>query len=186
MHLNSKNIETWMVKPLSADCLNCGCMLNTEAFFKTRIEPDRIRPNQTGPEVHQKYSGTLLHGHPGKVAIYNIADTLFGQECIYVYLCTIKAPETLVICKADRFPSSNSTWTVKNGLRSSLKLFWERGYHIPQAVLWGEWKTLVCVQYKNRSGRVAKNWEGLKTLITWMMSGGCRVDIGGGGESAFK
>ena len=30
VYLRSQNIETWMVKPLSAGCVNTGCMLNTD------------------------------------------------------------------------------------------------------------------------------------------------------------
>ena len=41
-----------------------------------------------------KYSGTPPYRHPGKAAIYGIADTSFGPKCVYIIcLCTIKTPE---------------------------------------------------------------------------------------------
>ena len=41
--------------------------------------------------------------------------------------------------------------------------------------------SLVCVQYNTWSGRMVKNGEGLGTLITWMMSVGRKLDVGGRG-----
>ena len=55
-------------------------------------------------------------------AIYDIADTLFGPECIYIIMFVYKQTpwnaETSIFCKVDRFPSPNSTWTVQNSLHN--------------------------------------------------------------------
>ena len=66
--------------------------------------------------VNHSNSGSRLTDTPWKATIYNIADSSFGPECIYICLCAIK----LVECgnlrfriKADK-PNSTSTlcWTA--------------------------------------------------------------------------
>ena len=53
------------------------------------------------------FSGTPTYGHLWKAAIYDIADTLFGPEYIYmfVYNQNLWNVETPVFCKAERFSS---------------------------------------------------------------------------------
>ena len=57
-------------------------------------------------------------------------------------------------------------------------LAWQKCSLVPRPPLF--FCSSVCIQYNTRKQKSAKNGEGLGTPITWMMSGGHEVDMGGG------
>ena len=73
------------------------CIVGSLLKYQLKFFCNTIRVHGTPlsgpPSIAGIYSGTLPYGHPWKPAIYDIVETSFASECIYVCLCTIKTPE---------------------------------------------------------------------------------------------
>ena len=156
-----------MAKPLSADYVNTVAAV---WILRPSLKP---RPDQTGPESAPEVQRKPAFRTPWKSGHLRYCRHFVWSRMhlfMFVYNQNSWNEETSVFREADRFPSPDSTWTVKSGLRGSLKLFWERGCHIP-------------VHLRLSYGMSRKCWPGNTYQVNdvrWMQGGH------GGRGHAFK